>query len=404
MGESNPLNELIGQLRCKTNRNEQETVILAQNVTDQRIKRVIELLTEVAPAAETICVMLEQILQFCQNAPSTHRGCNPHLILLRQELTDAANYHSELLKRAHLYLQHMEVMGSSFSANILQPIDSAIVEQQQLADHLRFEGYQLLSTAVSRGPGPHNTISSAHTSAACLREQKMRPLFDNKPLPIDDEYDARWDPYCRVPGSQHGKFLRFPGRFFSPEEEESICDNFNLPESAGLIIDAWLRKYEAINTNFKETRRLPRRTKQSDIDALVFRQRVSRILKTLFHFTDNSAQSLNLSLAKTSGLPYDPDSVNVSSICLVTRSKAGSNDFKLFTRIHPRDTSSAIGPYLASAQRVKMDRLGMGIWEFEDLNRVLETQVTRSRNFVPKADGGRQVYFDRSRNRNVMEN
>lgn len=46
----------------------------------------------------------------------------------------------------------------------------------------------------------------------------------------------------------------------------------------------------------------------------------------------------------------------------------------------------------------------MGTWEFEDLNRVLKMQVTRSRNLVARMDGGRQVYFDRSLNRNVNEN
>lgn len=51
-----------------------------------------------------------------------------------------------------------------------------------------------------------------------------------------------------------------------------------------------------------------------------------------------------------------------------------------------------------------MNKLGTGMWEFEDLNRVLETQTKRSRDFVATMESGRQVYFDRSLNRNVNEN
>lgn len=276
MGESTSLTELIGELRSKMTENEQKKAILGQDVIDLRIKRTIELLDEAAPAAEAICTLLEEILQHCQDAPAFHRGYNPHLLLLHQDLTEAANYHSELSKRTHLYFQHMLNMGSSFPEDILRPIASAIAEQQQLADYLRFEGYRLLSTAVSRPPWPNPTISNTKISTTGSQERQMRPLFENKPLPIDDQYDARWDPCCRVPGSQYGKFLRFPGPFFSPEEdEESICDNFCLPESAGLIIDAWLSKYEAVKANFQETRRIPRRMKQSAIDAFTSHQKVS---------------------------------------------------------------------------------------------------------------------------------
>lgn len=295
MCESGSLTELIGELRSKATEHEKKIAILSQDVIDLRIKRTIELLDKAAPAAEAICALLEEILQHCQDAPAFYRGYNLHLLLLHQDLTEAANYHSELSKRAHLYFQHMLNMGSSFSKDILRPIASAIAEQQQLADYLRFEGHQLLSTAVSRPPWPNPTIFNTKISTAGSQERQMRPLFENKPLPVDDQYDARWDPSCRVPGSQYVKFLRYPGPFFFPEkDEENSCDNFCLPESAGLIIDAWLSKYEAVKTNFQDTHRIPRRMEQTAIDSFTSHQKVSLLCET---FSPSSLTSLLRGLA-----------------------------------------------------------------------------------------------------------
>lgn len=275
MDEPTPLTELVEQLRSKTAGNERVITILVQDATDFRVKRIIELLNEVALAAEAICATIEQIPQVSQYSSTVHRGFNPHLLLLHQELTDAANHHSELSKRILLYLQHLVIQAPHFSRDILHPIISVIAEQQHLADDLRFEGSQLLSTTISRPPGPSSSTSNAPQSTALSQDGQVRPLFDNKPLPVDDQYDARWDPDCKVPGSQYSKFLRFPGSFFNPEDEdESTCDNFQLPESAGLIIDSWLSKYEAVKTNFKETQRLPRRTKQSVVDEFICNQKV----------------------------------------------------------------------------------------------------------------------------------
>lgn len=292
MDESTPiqLTEIIDKLRIRATGNDKWVNILVQNDTDLRARRIMQLLGEATPKAEAVCALIEQILQICENSQVFHRGYDPYLLSLRQEITEAANYHTEILRRTRLYLQLMAKKESSFSEDILCSMDSAVAEQQELANHLRFESYRLLGTAVSRPPGPAITAFNAQRDTTDLPEVQMRPLFDNKPLPIEDEYDSRWDPDFRVPGSQYGKFLRFHGPFFAPDEEgASTCDNFNLPESAGLIIDACISKYEAVKNNFEETGRLPRKTQQSSIQALVSHQRVCHFLDFLMCFTDESA-------------------------------------------------------------------------------------------------------------------
>lgn len=282
MDNSTEVSHTIESFRVRVSSNRQLVLILSENIKDLRVKRIASLLEEITPHSEAICISTQQVYEICQNAHILHRGFHPQLSFLKEEMVTASSYLAEVLKRILLYLEHMQIIGSKLPGNIMHLTKSAITEQKQLADQLRLQAFQAIKTAVSRTPGPGVMPHKNCHNAAAEEKKDLRPLFNNQPLPMGDEYDARWDPDFKVPGSQYSKFLRFSGPFFASNEVgDAIFDDFRLPETVGSLIDSWTSKYDGVKSNFKETHRLPRRVTSRAKNALIARQKVSYLVKKL---------------------------------------------------------------------------------------------------------------------------
>nr|AVP71782.1 MAT1-1-2 [Juglanconis oblonga] len=356
------VSEVIVQLRARLASNRQLATLLSRSIRDPRVKRIIELLENIPPHGELIPSRAEEILQICADDPLRYRGFHPRLALLEEELSKATDFLVESSKRIILYLNHIKATGNELPESICQLTQSTLTEQKNMAVQLYQSAHSTITDALSKPPGPAPMPYDGQQDTTAAQPESTRGLVDGEPCPIGKDYDARWDPDYRMPGTQHGKFLRFPGPYFAPYNTSSVFDQFFLSETVADLIDNCNRKFEDCLANFKDTKRIRTRGDAAVLQAL--------------------QKEVGDELAKQSLENYDLD-----AICLHTRTR-------------PRDVTATVGPYV-SCWQVRKCRIGSGVWAMEDLNRIVAVHDTgRLGNTINPMDTGCQIFFDRRISRN----
>lgn len=281
MTAPNEISEIVVQFRARLAANRHLAALLSRSVRDCRVKRILALLEEIAPHGEVIPPSAQEILKICDDDPVRYRGFHPRLAFLKENLSKATDFLAELSKRMLLYLKHIEVQGSSLSPSIRRLAQSAITEQKEMAVKLCQSACGAINIALSKPPGPAPMPYDDHRSEPTALSKSSRRLRGGKPSSIGHDYDSRWDPDYKMPGSQHGKFLTFAGPFFASHKDEAgNFDHFCLSANHGAHIESWKFKYEVVTTNFTDTGRLRTRNDE-DMDRLRARQKVICSTKTM---------------------------------------------------------------------------------------------------------------------------
>lgn len=113
-------------------------------------------------------------------------------------------------------------------------------EQADLTKKICLEARSAYTEITCSAPGPTPMPDDETTTE---RKDYSRQLRDGVPTPIGKDYDSRWDPAARMPGSAHGKFFKFPGNYFVPDTNAANFDQFLLPETTSDLIDKMDRKF-----------------------------------------------------------------------------------------------------------------------------------------------------------------
>lgn len=253
------VSEIVLQFRARL-AGTQHLVRLLSTTRDCRVRRIIELLNDVSRYGELVPPCAEEIIQICTDDPMRYRGLHPRLLLLKDELSTATDFIIESSRRILLYLEHISITGSKLPEATRMLTQSTVREQMEMVTSLHQKAHSATTSALVKPPGPapmpyddHEEITTAQPS--------MRGLINGKPAPIGEDYDARYDPDVKMPGTLHGKFLTLPGPFFAPETTKAAFDHFCVSETIADLLDNFSRKYSDCADNFKDTRRA-----QSDED------------------------------------------------------------------------------------------------------------------------------------------
>lgn len=233
----------------------QHLVSLLSTTRDCRVRRIIELLSDIPHHGEVIPPCAEEILQISADEPLRYKGFHPRLLLLKEELLKATDFLVESSKRILLYLDHISITGSKLPEATRMLTQSTVREQMEMATTLCRKARSAISSALAKPPGPAPMPYEDHEEITTAQPNSARGIYDGEPLPTGEDYDARWDPDFRMPGSQHGKFLTFPGPFFTPDTTPAIFDHFFLSETVADLLDNFNRKYSDCVENFKTTGR-----------------------------------------------------------------------------------------------------------------------------------------------------
>lgn len=231
-------------------------VSLLSVTRDCRVSRVIELLNRISPHGEVITPCAEQILQICTDDPLRCKGFHPRLLSLEHELSKATDILVESSKRILMYLDHIKATGSKLPDTIRMLTESTVREQMQLATRLYHRARSANTAALAKPPGPAPMPYDNHEDSSTAQQNPARGLLDGKPFHADEDYDIRWDPDFRMPGSPHGKFFKFPGPYFVPDTTRAIFDHFFLSETTADLIDNFNRRFADCLANLKDTGRI----------------------------------------------------------------------------------------------------------------------------------------------------
>nr|AAK83345.1 mating type protein MAT1-1-2 [Cryphonectria parasitica] len=394
--------KLSDAFRVRLAGNQHLISLLSQSIEDPRVKRVTEFIEQLTLRGEVITSSTEETSQILHEDPVRWRGFHQRLAVLREKLTEATDYMLELSNRVNLFLEHTRIydqLGSYpglLHETTRELVQSAIAHQKSAAVDLRRSVFSALSSSFIKppGPAPMSRYKYHHVNTSKQLVSRDHRLIDGKPSPVGDQYDFRWDPDYKTPGSQHTKFMTFPGPFFGPiQESEGTFDQFCIPETTGKLIDHLTLQYEAVTTNFDITSRLPRTDRVPDDNDVEesecvarYAERIAReevrTFPSLFISTTDVLQALAISLAKASGEVYDPDSI------------------VLYTHRRLHSFTSTVGPYLSQSYQVTSSRTG-AVGSPEDMNRLMQVFILERRVWVVPMEHGRLVYFDRRLSRNA---
>lgn len=266
METSSDLSEVIVQFRARLATNTQLISLLSTSARDVRIKRSIDLIEDITLYGGRVSTSAQEILKVCENDSVRHRGLHQPLSLLKSNLSEATDHIMESVKRILLYLEHFKVLDSKapLPQSTYELTQSTITQQQQLAAQICSTACSNIASSSIKPPGPV-PMPYQDSVVTELVSSRDHGLFLLEPRAIGDAYDARWDPNHKVPGTQHGKFLRFPGPFYGPPQEiQGSFDQFCLPEATGILIDSTTEDYEDVKANFESTERLQTRDNEDD--------------------------------------------------------------------------------------------------------------------------------------------
>lgn len=245
-----------------------------------------DLLAAVAEDGEKIICAAQKIIEMSTGKPYT--GFNPVLSYYETSMTDAADTMMESSKRIFLYLEHVSCQGS-LARSTRHLIESATSTQQDLMQQIYAKARDNLSTLRVKPPGPAPLPYADQDYLRKLEPASFRDhrLLDGTPCSVGEHYDTRWDPDFRTPGSQHVKFLTFPGQFFEADaDSEDIFDKFHLPAVLGDLYDKVVFEYDCVEQNFKTTGRLQTPSTGEQLAEEAKKREVSFQLPGSRHFTD----------------------------------------------------------------------------------------------------------------------
>lgn len=197
------ISEVCLQLRARFQSN-QFLIELLSKINDRRVKRIVQLLNQM-PKSE-IPEYAQEIVQICADLPGK-TGFHPRLHFLSAELNKAVDFLREHLKRVGLYLDHIAANG-----NVVPDATSQLVRVCMSSSCLFFSQLTSAQSAAKEQMDLSTVLCrearSAYTDATCYPpgpEALERGLVNGVPEPIGEDYDPRWDPVVRMPGSQHGE-------------------------------------------------------------------------------------------------------------------------------------------------------------------------------------------------------
>lgn len=262
MGRLAALGEPMMRFRARVAATPQLIALLSSDIKDYRVKRIIGLLEQMAPHCESISLSAAEIISICEADSVRFRGFHPRLTLLKEELSTARDVLVELSQRALLYLNHIKTVRYSSPPSTHRLAQSTITEIKAMGLKLSQTAREAIDISLTRPPGPAPMPYDDNQTITTVQLEWARGLCEGELSSVGHDYDARWDPDVKMPGTQHGKFLRFPGPFFAPFKNTNGSNfyEFSLPETSGHHIDLLILKYNNIETNFKRTNRFhPRR-------------------------------------------------------------------------------------------------------------------------------------------------
>ncbi|CAN8100103.1 unnamed protein product [Discula destructiva] len=340
------------QLRAKLAGNSHLVELLLKHAPeDRRVKRMVELLTEVSHRGLAMSSCVQEIMQICAENPKRRFGFHPRLRLLIEDMSKSCDFLLEFSNRVMMYLDHLGATGSLMPESVRLLVKSALHEQMDLSTTFCREARSAYANATCSAPGPAPMPDESTTNR---RLDAVRGLFNGEPKPIGKDYDSRWDPDYRVPGSPHCKFFKFPGNYFAPDTNPAKFDHFLLSQTTAALIEDTNRKFADA-----------REKHESKKDAA-----------NLDYGMPDAAQAEDPFDAFAKEHKYDLDAI------------------VLHTRTRPRDITATAGPYMTNGQVTK-SRVDDGYWAPEDLNRQIEIHERgRQVAVIPAVDVGCQVIFD----------
>lgn len=175
--------------------------------------------------------------------------------------------------------------------------------------------------AICYPPGPGPRLDGKPSTA---QSESTRELRDGEPQPTGKDYDPRWDPFARMPGSQHGKnnptsavrvsltftgkFFKFPGPFFAPDATRTNFDQFLLSETHSKLIDNSNRRIANVRANLEKTGRI-----ETTADVAAAAESQAEVTSSSVDFPDplliSDWQEASNAYAKENG--YDLDAIVV---------------------------------------------------------------------------------------------
>lgn len=280
MRKSEEMEAVAIQFRARIAANRQLTDLLSKNTRDSRVKRIIGLFEEVTPHCKAIPFPATEILKICEQDPVRYRGFHPRLMLLQEELSEAEDFLLELSKRIFLYLEHLKSVGSKLAPGLRQLAESTITELKTVGLELSQAARAALRDTLLKAPGPSLMPYGDDEDTSAKQLKQNRGLREGELPSVGQDYDSRWDPDVKFPGTMFGKFLRFPGPYFAPLQLGRFHE-FSLPSAIGDHIDIWQLKYDTLQSNLKKTHRLRIRKPKNCTEDFKTRQKVShRILSS----------------------------------------------------------------------------------------------------------------------------
>lgn len=305
MGNFVDMGETIMRFRARLAANRQLIGLLSRDIRDSRVKRIIGLLEQMTPYCELIPPSAAEIISICKADPVRYRGSHPRLTLLKEELSTATDILLETSQRALLYLDHIKTVGSTLPPSAQQLAQSTITEIKVMGLQLSQIAREAIHTSLTKAPGPA-PMPYDNPNMTTAHPKSTRGLSEGEISPVGHDYDARWDPDAKMPGTPHGKFLRFPGPFFAPFQNKNGSNfyEFSIPETTGHNIDLLILKYDNMESNFKRTKRMHPRRGNKTSEELKARQVVS------FDSTDTPFLPL-LIIIRTLGFPLRNHLVSV---------------------------------------------------------------------------------------------
>lgn len=159
----------------------------------------------------------------------------------------------------------------------------------------------------------------------------------------------RYNPDFKVPGSQHCKFLRFPGPYFAPSHDpQDPYDRFFLPEATTLILFYYVRMYDQVEENLINTGRLSLPKDGEEAAELLLRKKVVHLPKCFSTWLTNFKQAYGMVLAEMTGENYDLFSIVVSSSFQFCSNSPltvhRTNSLTQRASRHPPSPTSAVAP------------------------------------------------------------
>nr|AVP71795.1 MAT1-1-2 [Ophiognomonia clavigignenti-juglandacearum] len=257
--------ETGSQLRTRL-QNNQFLVKQLSDTDDRLVKRVIELLDnasqqDVTQHAEGICEIVENL--------SGKTGFRPRLQCLTAALFKAADSLDESLTSVLMYLNHMSATGSAFPEPVRQLVEvrmprhygarertipqSAVRVQKDLGSDLTQKARSLYADAICYPSDPGKRLGGGPSGA---HSDPTREVLDGEPQPVGKDSDPRWDPFVRMPGTQHGSSSSFPGPFFAPQKTRTNFDHFLLSQTHSNLVGNTNRKIAHVRANFRRTDRV----------------------------------------------------------------------------------------------------------------------------------------------------